>query len=1029
MVLRCPRAGAYKKRSGSIRALSLLAVFLLSSAGWMAALDPSKRISQYGHTAWRVQDGYFAGQAEAFTQTTDGYLWVGTAAGLLRFDGVQFVPWVSLSGEQLPSNTIHALLGARDGSLWIGTVSGLVHWVNQRAISYLNGRIINSISQDETGQIWVAGRPNGDDTHPLCRVSNTDIHCYGEDEGVTTNGAGAFVEDTSGNRWLGGDTTLLRWRAGSSKVYRPAALQSNQGIGGVQALAAAADGSVWVGMGVPGHGGGLQHMVDGALKPFVVPKLNGEALEIETLFIDRQGNLWVGTDTLGIYRIHGTDVDHFGSADGLSSDYVCHFFEDRESNLWVATSKGIDMLRDLRVSSISRREGLSADAVESVLAARDGTVWIGSDHLQALRPDGVVSGIEKGLPGNQVTSLLEDHAGRLWVGSDNALWVYEGGKFSPIKRQDGKAFGLVMGLTEDSEHNVWVESRGPPTTLIRIQDLKVREEFPAPPMPVARKLALDPQSGIWLGLMNGNLARFRAGKTEIFTFANHPNTRVKALFAAPDGSILGGTEFGVVGWKNGKQQILTVRNGLPCNDTNGLISDDQGNLWLYAGCGLIEIPKDEVQRWWEEPEAKLKVRVFDVLDGVQSGVGHFNTSAKTPDGRLWFANGSVLQTIDPDNMAENTVPPPVYITGIVADRKSYSPQDGFRLPALTRDLEIDYTALSFTAPKKVLFRYMLEGHDADWQEPGTRRQAFYNNLRPRKYRFRVIACNNDGVWNDTGASLSFSIAPAYYQAPWFRTACMVALLAILWSVYQLRLRQIHRQFSLALDARVNERTRIARELHDTLLQSFQGAVFQIQAARNMLLRRADNAMAVLDEAILSAEGGITEGRAAIRDLRPDPVGQRSLPELLEATGHELVGNQELNGPSPDFKVIVEGKEQSLSLTVQEEVYKICREAIRNAFQHAAANHIEVEIRYDKDQLRVRIRDDGKGIDPKILKAGGQTGHWGIQGVRERAERIGSRMELWSEVGAGTELELTVAAAVAYENRLNGRRFRLFHLGR
>jgi len=1018
-----------RKRSGFICSLLLPAVFLLSSAGWMAALDPGRRISQYGHTAWRMQDGYFAGMAWSIAQTTDGYLWVGTAGGLLRFDGVQFVPWSSLSGEKLPSNAIHALLGARDGSLWIGTVSGLVHWVNQRSIRYLNGEIINAVQQDEKGQIWVVGVGQGGSSHPLCRIIDIDIHCFRNDEGVPTASGDSLVEDTSGDFWLGGDTTLLRWRPGSSKVYRPAALQSNQGIGGVLALAAAADGSVWVGMGVPGPGGGLQHLVDDVLKPFVVPKLNGETLMVETLLVDRQGNLWVGTDSQGIYRIHGTDVDHFGSADGLSSDYVCRFFEDREGNLWVATSKGIDMLRDLRVSSISRREGLSVDAVESVLAARDGTVWIGSDHLQALRPDGVVSEPEKGLPGNQVTSLLEDHAGRLWVGSDNKLWVYEGGKFSPIERQDGRAFGLVMGLTEDSEHNVWVESRGPPTTLIRIQDLKVQEEFPAPPMPVGRKLALDPQSGVWLGLMNGNLARFRSGKTEIFTFANHPNTRVKALFAAPDGSILGGTEFGVVGWKNGKQQILTVRNGLPCDDINGLISDDPGDLWLYAGCGLIEIPKDEVQRWWEEPEGKLKVRVFDVLDGVQSGVGHFNTSAKTPDGRLWFANGTVLQTVDPANMAENAVLPPVHINGIIADRKSYSPQEALKLPALTRDLEIDYTALSFTAPKKVLFRYMLEGHDADWQEPGTRRQAFYNNLRPGQYRFRVIACNNDGVWNETGASLDFSITPAYYQTPWFRAACGAAFLAILWGIYQLRLRQVRRQFSVALDARVNERTRIARELHDTLLQSFQGAVFQIQAARNMLLRRADNAMGVLDEAILAAEGGITEGRAAIRDLRPDAVGQRSLPELLEATGHEQAENQELDGHSPDFRVIVEGKEQNLSLTLQEEIYKISREAIRNAFQHAAASHIEVEIRYDEDQLRVRIRDDGKGIDPKILKAGGQAGHWGLQGIRERAQRIGARVEFWSESDAGTELELTVAAAVAYENRLNGRRFRLFHQGR
>jgi signal transduction histidine kinase/ligand-binding sensor domain-containing protein len=1020
VVLQGLSAGTHKKRSRTLRALLLFAAFFLSFVGWMAALDPSHRISQYGHTAWRIQDGYFAGDAWSITQTTDGYIWVGTAAGVLRFDGVQFVPWTSLSGEKLPSNVIHPLLGARDGSLWIGTMSGLVHWVNQRSITYLSGEIINAVRQDEKGQIWVTGVGQGGTTSPLCRIIDSDIHCFGADEGVPTASGDSMVEDTSGNFWLGGDTTLLRWRPGSSKVYRPAALQSNQGIGGVQALAAAADGSLWVGMGVPTHGGGLQHMIAGALKPCIVPKLNSETLDVQSLLIDRQGTLWVGTDAQGFYRIHGSDVDHFGSADGLSSDNVLGFFEDREGNLWVETSKGIDMLRDLRVSSISKREGLYVDAVKSVLAAQDGTVWIGSDRLQALGPDGVISEPKKGLPGNQVTSLFEDHAGRLWVGSDNALWVYENRKFNPIKRPDGKAFGLVMGLTEDSEHNVWVESRGPPTTLIRVQDLKVQEEFPAPPMPVARKLALDPQIGIWLGLMNGNLARFRSGKTEIFTFANHPNTRVKALFAAPDGSILGGTEFGVVGWKNGRQQILTVRNGLPCNDTNGLISDDQGNLWLYTGCGLVEIPKDEVQRWWAEPEGKLKVRVFDVLDGVQSGVGHFNTSAKTPDGRLWFANGSVLQTVDPAHMAGNTVPPPVHINSIVADRKSYSPQEALTLPALTRDLEINYTAPSFTAPRKVLFRYTLEGRDAGWVEPGTRRQAFYNDLRPGHYRFRVIACNNDGLWNETGASLNLSIAPAYYQTPWFRAACVAALLLILWGIYQLRLRQIHRQFSIALEARVDERTRIARELHDTLLQSFNALLLRFQTVSNLLPSRPDEAKARIDSVIEEGSNAITEGRDAVHELRSAGLMTTDLAQSIRNFAKELLVNPSSEN-FPEFLVQVEGTPMDLNPVVRDEVYRIAAEALRNAIRHAGAKRIEVEIRYDHEDLNLRIRDDGKGINASVLDKEHAPGHWGLRGMRERAKLIGASFEIWSKSGSGTEIELKIPAASAYTKPLASRR--------
>jgi signal transduction histidine kinase len=612
---------------------------------------------------------------------------------------------------------------------------------------------------------------------------------------------------------------------------------------------------------------------------------------------------------------------------------------------------------------------------------------------------------------------------------NGTLWIHEGGRdndaFREIKRKGGGAIGNVVGLAEDSEHNIWATTRGSAATLLRIHDLKVQEEFPESPMPVSRKLAPDPETGIWLGLVDGNLARFRFGNPEIIAFPNHPKTRVKALYATSDSSILGATEFGVVAWKNGKQQILSSRNGLPCDDVNGLVSDKPGNLWLYAACGLIEIPRDDVQRWWQEPGGKLRMRVFDALDGVQSGSSAFTSSSRAPDGRLWFANGSVAQTIDPAQLTGNSVPPPIHIEAIFADRKSYPLQEALKLPALTRALEINYTALSFTAPKKVLFRYMLEGHDAGWQEPGTRRQAFYNDLQPRHYHFRVIACNNDGVWNETGASLDFFILPAYYQTVWSKMSCAAASLAVLWALYHLRLRQMRHQFTIGMEAMVNERTRVARELHDTLLQSFQGAVFQFQAARKLLLRNAGNAMQVVDEAIAAAEEGITEGRAVIRDLRPEPATPRGLPELLNATGHELSDTLQWNGNTPTFGVVVEGRQQDLSPMLQDEVYRISRETVRNAFAHSSASHIEVEIRYDQDVLQVRIRDDGKGIDPKLMEDGGRPGHWGISGMRERAQRIGARLVLWSEAGAGTEVQLTVPAAIAYKKRRHHRPFRLF----
>jgi signal transduction histidine kinase len=389
--------------------------------------------------------------------------------------------------------------------------------------------------------------------------------------------------------------------------------------------------------------------------------------------------------------------------------------------------------------------------------------------------------------------------------------------------------------------------------------------------------------------------------------------------------------------------------------------------------------------------------------------------------------------IDTLHLHRNELPPPVHIEQIIADRKTYdafSDTNGrLRLPPLIRDLEIDYTALSLAAPEKVRFRVQLEGWDRDWKDAGNERKAFYSNLPPRNYRFRVIACNNSGVWNEEGAFLDFSVAPAYYQTTWFRVSCVTAFLLVLWTLYQLRLRQLAHQFKLTLEAQVNERTRIARDLHDTLLQSFHGLLFRIQAARNMLPRRPEEAMETLDGVIGKAEQAITEGRDAIQNLRAEPVAEGDLEDLLTATGQELAGTQDANPHSAIFRLTVEGTEQRLAPILQDEIYRIAREVLRNAFQHASARHIEAEIRYDNRQFRLRVRDDGKGIDLKILNQGRRTGHWGLPGIRERAKQIGARLEFWSEAGAGTEVELTVPASVAYKASRNGHGFKLFDKAR
>ena len=827
-------------------------------------------------------------------------------------------------------------------------------------------------------------------------------------DGFSAPDGESLTMDQQGSLWIGSDTAILRWRPGSSSTYPVSGLKNGLGFDGVAALVSAHDGSLWVGTPVAG-GGGLQNFKEGKWKPFVTPGLNGKTLGVEALYVDRENNLWVGTIKQGLYRIHGAQVDHFGSADGLSGDNVYNFYEDHEGTLWVATSKGIDNFRDTRMVSFSTREGLSADEVNSVLATRDGSVWIGSiAGLDVLHENSLSAIAGKGaVPRGQVTALLQDHLGRMWVGLSNTMLVLNDGRIREIRRTDGGPLGLAAGIAEDTDNNVWVEVIGPPRTLFRIKDLKVQGEFPVPGLPAARKLAADPHGGIWLGLMSGDLAHYRNGVLQIAAYPHKTDARVEQVFISPDGSVLGATAFGLIGWKDGKKQILTVRNGLPRNGINAIITDRENALWLYTQCGLIQISASEFAKWWAHSDSTLQMKTFDTSDGVQVGFALFNASARSTDGRLWFPNGVVLQMIDPDKSGINTLAPPVHIEEVVADRKRYSEQRELRLPSLTRDLEINYTALSFVAPQKVRFRYRLEGYDRIWQEAEGRRQAYYNNLPPGNYRFTVIACNNDGVWNENGAVLDFAITPAFYQTLGFKMLLALFGIGLLWLLHNLRLKQATSQVQARLGERLEERGRIARELHDTLIQSVDGLMLRLQTALDEPDPKRSHHM--IEKALDSADEVMSEGRQRVQALRAEAALVTELSEALGSYGRELAEDRPIA-----FSVALVGSPRPMDALVRDEAYRIGREALSNAFQHSGAKCIEAEFAYDRTLLHVRVRDDGRGIGELILSAG-KPGHYGLLGMRERAQTIGGRLVIRTRPGAGTEVDLEIPAQRAYQN--------------
>lgn len=999
------------------RGVLLLFFVAQLSAISLWAVDPSRLMTQYAHSSWRMKDGVFSDTPRAIAQTADGYVWVGTRSGLLRFDGVRFVPFISSKGEPSLSVEITALWASKDGSLWIATSAsrtqqGLIHWAHGDIVSYMRAPgYIGRFMEDHNGAVWMLGATNTGEPRPLCQILGEALRCYGKDEGLpaSLNDPESLVEDKEGNFWIGTDTGLVRWKSGSSVVYKPKALDKNTGMDGID-LAAAPDGSLWVGSVGPGHGLGLQRLVRGALVPFSTPEFVGSTLNVSTLLLDRHNVLWVGTHDRGIYRVYGHRVDHFSSQDGLSSDRVSRLYEDHEGNLWVVTSAGVDNFRDLQVATFSTREGVSTAEVDSVLASRDGTLWIGGSHaLCTLRQNRVSCvNLDKNAQGIQTTSLLEDHSGQIWVGIDNTMSIRRDGRFVRINRRDASPVGFITGMAEDVDHSVWVEDARFPKTLLRIRDGRVQEELPVPEMPAARKVAADPGGGIWLGLMSGDLARYRHGRIETFHFEHSMDSTVEQVTVEADGTVYGATSFGLEAWRDGKQQILNDRNGLPCNRVRAFVSDNNGSLWLSMSCGLVEIAKAELQTWWQHPDATLQVRTFDATDGVQTGPAYFDHgTAKTPDGRLWFTNNIALQMIDPAHLLENTVLPPVHIESILADRKNYSPDADLHLPPLTRDLEIDYTALSFVAPQKVRFRYMLEGRDHVWEDPGTRRQAFYSDLGPGAYRFRVIACNNDGHWNDVGASLTFRVMPAWYQTMWFRSLCAALSLLFIWCAYRLRVRQIAAALSARFDERLAERTRLARELHDTFLQTVQGSKMVADDALDVGAGE-DRMRQALEKLSRWLGQAADEGRAALHSLR---VSTREKNHLSEALQRATEDHQLPSSMTVAFSVI--GDPKDLHPIVRDEVYRIGYEAIRNTAAHSKASRLEIDLRYAND-LSLRIKDNGVGIDPAFSDEG-RPGHFGLQGMRERAARIHCKLTIVSSTNAGTEITLVVPGNVVYRN--------------
>jgi len=996
-------------------------VGVLACCACALALSPSLDVSQYAHTTWKIRDGFTKGIITSLAQTPDGYLWIGTELGLLRFDGVRPVPWQPPSGQHLPGTLITYLLAARDGTLWIGTFNGLASWKDGklREVPELAGQSVTSVLETRDRTIWIG--VFADSGGALCDIHGGVVHCERE-SGKFGTGVKALYEDSRGTLWLGLSKGFWRWKPGAPEFFSV----PNQPFG---IISFAEDKQAQL---LFGSQDGIRRLADGRVEPY--PSGSAYRWQIARMLRDHDGGLWVGTSEHGLVHIREQGrTDVFSHPEGLSGDYVTRFLEDREGNIWVATYDGLDCFREYAVSTISTKQGLSNTTSWSVLASKDGGIWIGTSSALNHWKNGQVSpfGRSRGSPksdgklnGQPPNALFQDSSGLIWVSTPHGEVGYlQDNRFVPVHGVSG---GPVHSIAEVPSGHLWAANQE--DGLSELSERRVLQEIPWTGLGRknwAKVIIADPsQRGLWLGFNRGGIAYFADGTIRSAYSAENglAEGQVTDLRFGSGGALWAATDNGLSRIQDRHLATLTSKNGLPCDKVVATIEDNDHSIWLYMACGLVRITQSELDAWVVDPKRVVKSDFFGTSDGVRGHAaagGYQPLMTKSADGKIWFVPWDGVSVLDPHHIPFNRDPPPVHIEQVTADRKTYwqnlsgnASSSHPRLPPLVRDLTIDYTALSFVAPEKVLFRYKLEGMDRDWQDAGNRRQAFYTNLSPGNYRFRVAACNNSGVWNEAGTFLDFSIAPAYYQTTWFRVSCVAVLLVLLWGIYRLRIQELQHQFAIGVEARVNERTRIARELHDTLLQSLQGLILHFQTGIDLLPGRPVEARKTLEIAIDRADQAIAEGRDAVQGLRASAVETNDLVSAVRTLGEEL-GAADTNQNSAVFEVEVEGAPRNLHPILRDEVYRIAAEALRNAFRHAQAQRIEVEILYGERWLRLRIRDDGKGIDPKFLSGDGRAKHYGLHGMRERAKLVRGELAVWSKLDSGTEVELSIPASTAY----------------
>jgi signal transduction histidine kinase/ligand-binding sensor domain-containing protein len=998
---------------------ALLVLLLLSRTG--ATLQTDLSLTQLQHTAWKTSDGAPA-DIWALTQSPDGFLLLGTGRGLFRFDGVIFERIVLPDKSDAAFRNVTALTSVSPQELWMGYYAGGVSHLKDGVLTNFTQMDgipkgwVTSFAQESNGTLWVAALEG------LGRFADGRWEIVSSNWSYPGNSAHWVLLDRTGTLWVAGGDTVAFLRRGSRK-FEDTGIRS----GYASTLALAPDGAVWL----AGESIVPRPLTqNGSLiaQPITSSKLDST----KRLLIDKDGAIWA-TDASrgGIYRstervVRDPDsgsqnlpatTERFGESSGLTSDKSVPIFEDREGNIWVGSNLGLNRFRATPFVPESRVPATSRMGY-SFAAAPDGHVWISSDN-DIFEVHG--SSIERvmHLP-TRIRSAYRDLSGALWLGTEKGLVELNNHeqKFVPLPpSSQAIPYEYVHAIASDGAQGLWISviNRG----LLRLHD--DAWEVPAAPLNLGATaptaLWTDGAQRQWFGYSDGTV-RMREG-TSTRVYGSNDGLRVGpiTLIRGSGPGIFVAGEWGLARLQDNQFQTLSASRSDAFSGITGIIVGAKDDIWLNGNRGVVYMTSLALADAYREPQSKLRFELYDVHDGLP-GYAQQNedaTAIASSDGKLWFATNHGVAWVDPGHRPRNRLAPDVVIRNFRVDGRNYPTVGLVEIPRLAQSLRIDYTALSLVAPERVSFRYQLEGADDGWRYAANERSVSYADLHPGRYTFRVTASNNDGVWSEAGTSISFVIPPAYYQTTWFLIALGLLFAGFLWFTYYMRLRHVterqRKRIEQRMEDRFSERTRIARELHDTLLQSLQGSLMRYQVAHELLPEHPSEAKQDLGKAIDQTVHAISEGRNAVQGLRAIKADTNDLADSIKTLVEELALN--VSPQERVFRVGLQGTPQPLRAAVLNEIYDIAGEALRNARQHSQATEIEVELHYDADQLRLRIRDNGIGIDPKFLNGQGATGHYGLCGMRERAELVGGNLAIWSAPAAGAEVELIIPAAQAY----------------